>query len=50
MLIVSATDSDKGYSVRPHDPRPENPAGKSTAESQVSLVFLNVWSNGNKEE
>lgn len=32
-------DSDEGYSVRPHDPRTENPAGKSTAESQVSLVF-----------
>lgn len=39
MLIVSVTDSDKGYSVRPHYPRTENPAGKSTAESQVSLVF-----------
>lgn len=39
MLIVSVTDSDKGYSVRPHDPRTENPASKSTAESQVSSVF-----------
>lgn len=32
-------DSDEGYSVRPHDPRTENPAGKGTAESQVSSVF-----------
>lgn len=33
------TDSDEGNSVCPHDPRTENPAGKSTAETQVSLVF-----------
>ncbi len=34
------TASDEGNSVRPHDPRTENPAGKSTAETQVSPVFV----------
>lgn len=33
-------DSAEGNSIRSHDPRTENPAGKSTAETQVSLVFV----------
>lgn len=35
--------SDEGNSVRPHDPRTENPAGKRTAETQVSPVFVVLY-------
>lgn len=37
-LIVCVTDPDERDSVRPHDSGSENPAGESTAETQVSAV------------